>query len=104
VAAIGASPFEYPEIGLAVTNAPGSTPGLLSFAIKVTAPDVLFLVDDGMPVDLNLSAEEHAKAMTAGIAVSRQTKAGETVRQLRVVVMDRNSNLAGALTMPMAGK
>jgi len=125
VDAIGASPFDYPEIGLAVTNAPGpSTPGILSFAIKVDAADVLFLkegarykaslaiavvesdssgrktlVDDGMPLDLDLSAEEYANAMTDGIAITRRAKVDETVRQRRLVVMDRNSNLAGTLTV-----
>jgi len=126
VEAIGHSPFDYPEIGVAAMMAKlDGPPGQFHFAITVAAPDVLFLKDgaryhanlttglveygsngvkavsEGMPVNLDMSEEDYAKAMTGGIVITRQAGLDETIRQVRLVVLDRNSSLAGTVTMPI---
>ncbi len=126
VEAIGRSRFDYPEIGVAAKAAKvDGTPGQFRFDIHVNAPDVLFLKDGaryhavlnvelaeygpdgvrmiagGAPVDLDLSEENYAKAMSNGIEITRQVALDEGVRQVRVVVLDRNSSLAGTVTMPI---
>jgi VWFA-related protein len=126
ISAIGRSPFDYPEINVAATpaNVEGA-PGQWAFAIHVNASDVVFLkegarykanlavelieygsngkrtVAAGVPVNLDLSEDEHAKAMTEGIQIERQAALDGTIRQVRVAVLDRTSNLAGTVTMPV---
>jgi VWFA-related protein len=126
---IGHSPFDYPEIGVTARMAKLATPpGQFQFAIHVDGPDVLFLKDatgyharlatglveygpDGrvgaipadVPVNLDISEEDYAKALTSGIEITRQAGLDETIRQVRLVVLDRNSGLAGTVTMPIAG-
>jgi hypothetical protein len=128
VESIGHSPFDYPEIGVAATMAmTAKTPAQFRFAIHVDGPDVLFLRDSsgyhgrlatalveyapdgrleqipvGEPINLDMSEEDYAKAMTGGIELTRQAAIDDTVRQVRVIVLDRNSDLAGTVTMPIA--
>jgi hypothetical protein len=99
------------------------------FAIHVDGPDILFLKDSsgyhaslatalveygadgrpealpvGQPVNLDMNEEDYAKAMTGGIELTRQTAVDGTIRQVRVIVLDRNSSLAGTVTIPITGK
>jgi VWFA-related protein len=125
--AIGHSPFDYPEIGVTeqMTKVAGP-PEQIRFAIHVDGPDVLFLKEgtryharltvalveygpdgvmgapEGESADLDMSEEEYAKAMTGGIDLARQERIDEKIRQVRVVVLDSNSNLAGTVTMPIS--
>jgi VWFA-related protein len=126
VEAIGRGPFDYPEIGVAAKLARvDGTQGQFRFAIHVNAPDVLFLNDgtrhhaglavglveygpygirtiaDSAPVNLDMSEEDYAKAMTGGIEITREAGLDETTSQVRLVVLDRNSSLAGAVTVPV---
>jgi VWFA-related protein len=128
VSAIGASPFDYPEIGIKATlaNVAGSQ-GQIRFDIHVAASDLAFLKEGmrykarlavelveygsngqrpvavGVPVNLDLSEQEYATARTAGLDVARTADLDRTIRQVRVAVIDRTSNLAGTVTMPIAG-
>ena len=130
VSAIGHSPFDYPQISIAATTTAkpattGGAPGQFGFAIHVDGSDVLFLKDgaryrarlvmalveygsngvmaitDGMPVNLDMSEEDYAKAMKDGIEMMQQAALDEKIRQVRLVVLDRNSNLAGTVTLPI---
>jgi VWFA-related protein len=129
ISAISRSPFDYPEIGVAATlaNVEGA-PGQSGFAINVNASDVVFLkegarykahlavelieygssgqspVAEGVPVNLDMSEEEHAKAMTEGIRIAREAALDGTIRQVRLAVLDVTSNLAGTVTMPIGHK
>ena len=123
---IGLSPFDYPGIGLTATAAPvEGTPGGFRLSIVLDAADVAMLKDGtrykadvatavvefgpngqrtisrGMPVNLDMSEEEYAKALRAGIEIKWQAKLDPAIRQVRVIALDRNSNLAGTLTMPL---
>jgi VWFA-related protein len=128
VEAMGHSPFDFPDIGVTATMAKvDGKPGQFRFAVHVDAPDVLFLRDaagyharlatglveygadggvkaiaDSLPVNIDLSGDDYAKALTGGIEFFQQAGLDETIRQVRLVVLDRNSDLAGTVTMPIA--
>jgi VWFA-related protein len=127
VEAVGRSPLDFPEIGVAATMAKiDGSPGNFRFAIHVDGPDVLFFkagtryharlavglaeyvpdgvnaIPDSEPVDLDLSEEDYAKALSSGIEIARQERLDENIRQVRLVVLDRNSMLAGTVTMPIS--
>ena len=55
----------------------------------------------GMPANLDMSEEEYAKALLTGIEIKWQAKLDPATRQVRVIALDRNSNLAGTVTMPL---
>ena len=122
---IGQSPFDYPGIGLTATAAPAEgTPGEFRLSIFLDAADVAMLKDGtrykadvatalvelgpqgrrtlsrGMPVNLDMTEEEYAKALRSGIEIKWQAKIDPATQQLRVIALDRNSNLAGTITMP----
>jgi VWFA-related protein len=126
VEAMGHSPFDSAEIGVTAQMAKvEGKPGQFRFAVHVDAPDVLFLKDgagyharlatglveynsdgvkaipDSLPVNLDLSEEAYTKAMTGGVEFIQQAGLDETIRQVRLVVLDRNSSLAGTVTMPI---
>jgi hypothetical protein len=127
VSAIGASPFDYPEIAVKATLAQVAQ-GPYGLAIHVAAPDVVFLkegglykarlavemveygangqrsVTRGVPENLDLNEEEHAKVMTDGIDIVQQALLDDSIRQVRLAVVDRTSNLAGTVTMPVVAK
>jgi hypothetical protein len=48
-----------------------------------------------------MSEDDYARAKTGGIEIAREAVFDETIRQVRVIVMDRNTNLAGTVTMPI---
>ena len=123
---MGHSPFDSAEIGVTAQMAKvEGKPGQFRFAVHVDAPDVLFLKDgagyharlatglveynsdgvkaipDSLPVNLDLSEEAYTKAMTGGVEFIQQAGLDETIRQVRLVVLDRNSSLAGTVTMPI---
>jgi VWFA-related protein len=124
--AIGQSPFDYPAIGIAATATKvQGQQGQFRFSIKLDAPDVELLKEGaryqgsvaialvefrsdgrravvvGPPVDLDISEAEYAKALTDGIEITREAKLDATTMQVRVVALDRNSNLAGSVTLPL---
>ncbi len=124
--AIGRSAFDYPAIGLTATaTAVAGAPGQVRFSIRAAAPDVELLKEgtrykgslaiafvelrpdgqraivDGKPVDLDMSEEEYAGALKGGIEITRQAKLDAAVVRVRVVALDRNSNLAGTVTVPL---
>jgi hypothetical protein len=123
---IGQSPFDYPGIGLTATAAPvEGAPGEFRLSIVLDAADVAMLkegthykvdvatalaefgpngqkaISRGMAVDLDMTEEEYAKALHSGIEIKWQTKIDAATRQVRVIALDRNSNLAGTVTMPL---
>jgi VWFA-related protein len=122
--AIGQSPSDYTAIGLAASVAKvQEQPGQFHFSIKLDAPDVELLKEGtrfkgaiaialvelgsngertmaaGPPVDLDMSEEEYAKALTGGIEITRDAMLDATTTRVRVVVLDRNSELAGTVTV-----
>jgi VWFA-related protein len=124
--AIGQSPFDYSAIGLAATvSKVENQPGQFRFSIKLDAPDVELLKEgarykgslaiavvefrsdgrraivSGQPADLDMSEDEHAKALTDGIEITREAKLDAATQQVRVVALDRSSNLAGTATLPV---
>jgi hypothetical protein len=48
-----------------------------------------------------MTEEEYAKVLRAGIEIKWQAKIDAATRQVRVIALDRNSNLAGTVTMPL---
>jgi hypothetical protein len=55
----------------------------------------------GTPVDLDLSNQEYANALHGGVKVTEQATLRDTARQIRLVVLDCRSQLAGTLTIPL---
>jgi len=53
----------------------------------------------GKPADIDLSEGEYAKALTDGIEITRDAKLDAATMQVRVIALDRNSNLAGSVTI-----
>ena len=129
ISAIGASPFDYPEIGVKATLAKvAGSQGEYRFSIHVAPSDVVFLkegaiykasllvelveygangqrsVAGGMPENLDLNEQEHVKVMTDGIDIVQPAALDDSIKQVRVLVIDRTSNLAGTVTMPITGK
>jgi hypothetical protein len=124
--AAGASRFEYPEIGLTATLSPAEgKAGEFRFTMFLN-PANLALVEDGQrykdsvavwlfeigangertmisgtPVDLDLSNQEYANALHGGVKVTEQATLRDTARQIRLVVLDCRSQLAGTLTIPL---
>jgi hypothetical protein len=120
------SPFDYPEIGVTATIQPaGGKPGQFRLAIHVDPSDVLFLKENGHyharletgatpdgadgpkagshgPLDLDLSEEDYAKAMAGGIDFGQEAGLDATIRRIRLAVLDRNSNLAGTVIVPVS--
>ena len=126
ISAIGASPFDYPEIGVKATLAKvEGSPGQYRFSIHVAASDVVFIKEGavykgclavelveygvngqrsfagGVPENLDLNEAEYAKAMMDGIDIVQPAALDDSIRQVRVAVVDRTSNLAGTVTMPI---
>jgi len=119
---IARSPFDYPEIGVRATMS-GST-----LTIHLDGHDALFLKDGPrykaelsvdiaesgangpmkstgpVVVNLDMSEDEHAKALTAGIDIPRSLVLDGATRQVRVAVLDHTSYLAGTSTIPAAHK
>jgi len=127
--AAGSGPFDFPEIGLTASVYPvEGTSGDFHLAVKVNAPDVIVLKDGtrykgslavalvsigehgertislSTQVNLDMSLEEYTKAMEGGIEISQQAGLSGGARQVRVVAVDRGSELAGTVTMPLDRK
>jgi hypothetical protein len=123
---IGQSPFDYPGIGLAATAAPvEGAPGEFRLSIFLDAADVALLkegtrykanvatalvefgshgqrtISRGEPLNLDMSEEDYAKALKAGIQIKWQAKIDPSTQQVRVIALDRVSNLVGSVTMPV---
>ncbi len=128
-AAAGSGPFDFPEIGLTASVYPvEGTSGEFRFAVKVYAPDVMLLKDGtrykgslavalvsigehgertispGTQVNLDMSLEEYTKALKDGIEISQKAGLSAGARHVRVVAVDRRSELAGTVTMPLDRK
>ncbi len=132
--AAGRSAFDYPAIAFTAAATPvQGSPGQFRFSIRVHAADVELLkvdllkqgarykgslgiafvesqpdgqkvIADGKPADLDLSADEYAKALTDGIEITSEAKLDAASTQVRVVVLDLTSNLAGTATVPTNAK
>lgn len=122
--AAGSGPFDFPEIGLTPSVYPVTgTSGEFRFAVNVYAPDVM-LPQDGTryegslavalisigehgertvalrtQVNLDMSLEEYTKALKDGIEISQKAGLSAAARHVRVVVVDRRSELVCAVTM-----
>jgi VWFA-related protein len=122
--AIGQSPFDYTAIGVAATAAKvPEQPGQFHFYIRVNASDVELLKQGarykgnltiafvelgssgertmaaGPAVVLDMSGEEYAKALTRGIEITRDAMLDARTQRVRIVALDRNSELAGTVTV-----
>jgi hypothetical protein len=114
------SPFDYPEIGIRAAMSDST------LTIQLDGHDALFLkkgarykaelaleVTESGPngpmksmgpvaVNLDMSEDEHAKALTAGIDMRRPLALDSATRQVRVTVLDHTSYLVGTSTIPTA--
>jgi hypothetical protein len=124
------SKTDYRGIGLTASAAPvEGKPGQFRFTIFLDAPDVtlrkegtgykgaftITLVEMGSQGErtsvgstlacVDMSEEEYAKAMKDGIGTTRQVALDPATRQVRIVVLDRNSDStlagAGSVTVPL---
>jgi VWFA-related protein len=122
--AIGASPFEFDAIGLAIQTRPETAADLLHISIRANTQDLELLQQGGrykgslaiafeaihadghrrivetQPEVLDLSEPEYAKALRDGIVLTRDAKLDAGASQVRAIVLDRNSWLAGTATLP----
>jgi VWFA-related protein len=126
-----ASSFDAADIGIrgsasAGTTPPGVTGGRMThFEFRIEPSDLRltregdrytarlalqlagFLADGKaerlrvVPLDVDLSAEEHAKAAGNGLLFTRDVLLGETVKRMRLVVFDRGTHAVGSLTIPL---
>jgi hypothetical protein len=58
-------------------------------------------ISRGEPLNLDMSEEDYAKALKAGIQIKWQAKIDPSTQQVRVIALDRVSNLVGSVTMPV---
>jgi VWFA-related protein len=55
-----------------------------------------------VPLDLNLTGEEHAKALKEGIAFPEEVNLENNIQKVRLMVFDRETHAVGSLTIPLA--
>ncbi len=130
--AISRSPFDFDAIGVSGKATPmANTPGQVQLTLRVDAADVELIQQGGhyrgslaimlagrrgelqsarvgivgaAPADLDLSAGDYAKASKEGIEITRVARVDGAATEVRVIVLDRNSLLAGTATVPLAGR
>lgn len=122
---VSRSPYEFDAIGVSAKAMPmADTPGQVQLTLRVNAADVELVPEGGRyrgsvavtiagagpggivgtaPGDLDLSAEDYAKALKDGIEITRVARVGGAA-QVRVVVVDRNSLLAGTAVVKLDGR
>jgi VWFA-related protein len=123
---ISRSPFDFDAIAVSGKATPmADTPGQVHLTLRVNAADVELIREGGRyrgslaialagagpagivgaaPADLDLSAEDYAKASKEGIEIARVARVEAAAKQVRIMVLDRNSFLAGTATVPLNGR
>lgn len=120
LSAIGHSPVDYPEFGVRAAMSDST------LTIQLNGHDVLFLKEGArykaelalditesgpngpikstgpVAVNLDMSEDDHAKALSAGIDLPRPLALDGATRQVRVTVLDHTSYLVGTSTIPTA--
>jgi VWFA-related protein len=118
------SPTDNSDIGLRVKSSRLAVGHGVHLDIRVHLPDILLhegegkfkgsfylLISDrgasgplGEPavLDLNpaLTADQHAQAMKDGLPFAQDHPITEAVREVRVIVLDQNTNMVGSITLP----
>lgn len=125
--AAAASPFDDTGIGLRATFSPIEKPyRTVRFRIRVDSADLLLpdqndhyqgdlalgLVTysaDGMvqhvtttPLQLSLNQEQVEQAAKNGIEITQELELDGATQQIRIVILDRGSNMTGSVTIPAA--
>jgi hypothetical protein len=54
-----------------------------------------------IPLDFNLSADDHDKALRQGIGFVQDIALAEQITAVRLIVFDRGSNAIGSVTIPV---
>jgi VWFA-related protein len=123
--AIFQRPFDASDIGLSVAASPGAQPHTLHLRIGIDTQDLL-IVPRGdrfaaqltfyvaaylpgnqlqsyapLPVNLNLTAEQHDKMSRDGMHLGHDVTLPENARTVRLLVVDRAANTAGTVTIPI---
>jgi VWFA-related protein len=76
--------------------------GQLRVALGALIPGAQPVFSNVMPFDLNLSSQDHDKALDQGVFVSQTVKLIEGATAVRLVVVDRSSRAIGSVTVPVA--
>jgi VWFA-related protein len=122
------SPFDAASIAIRAAIAPSAKlPQAVHLQVRIEAADVQLIRQsdryagnlavtyvaydaDGKQTTLSSAAfpfkmtnEQREAAIKNGITLSPDLPGGNTVKKLRVIVFDRNSNNVGSLTIPVAG-
>jgi hypothetical protein len=124
------APLDSAEIGLkARIAAPGANPTSIHVDFRVDARDIflrqsgdghflgrLYLVfagydEDGLkevppPEEWNMSltAEEYQNGLRDGLVLSRDMNSPQSIHKIRCIVMDRELNATGSVTIPIPGR
>jgi hypothetical protein len=56
----------------------------------------------GFPI--HLTRDQYAAALKEGIPIAQSHPINEAIQNLRIIVLDQGSNIAGSLTIPAARK
>jgi hypothetical protein len=118
------SSTDLSAIGLRATATPGPSPHTMHVQLKIDPSTVTILQQNGRytgqlallyagvatdglkqigkPSNLKLdwTAQQYAAAVKDGIDVSQDLPTPESMRQVRIVIVDPNSNQVGSLTIP----
>jgi VWFA-related protein len=120
------SPADNPDIGLwARSSPPPHGKGGVHLNIRVDLSDILLREEDGKfkgslyllisdrgaagpvgePVVLNLNPEltdeQYERAMKEGLPLAQDHPVTDSVRAVRVIVLDQSTNIAGSVTIPL---
>jgi VWFA-related protein len=122
VSAMGQSPFEYPEIRVRASisdstitiHLDGHDPLFLQEGARYEAELSVVITESGangamksagpLAVDIDMTADEHAKALAEGIQIARPLAIDGATGQVRVNVLDHNSYLVGTATVATGNK
>lgn len=123
--ALFVAPFDAADIGLSVTVTPGAQPKTLHLRIGIEVQDLLltqrgdrfagqlgsyvaaYLPDSrlqeypALPINLNLTSEQHDKMSHDGIHLGQDVLVPDGVKKIRLLLVDRMANTAGTVTIPV---
>jgi VWFA-related protein len=123
LAAAFQAPYDDPSIGLRATVTPGADPKAVQVQFRIDPADlflreegdaysgaVIFLIADrgaagpvGDPMLINYPIHLTRDQMKEGIPITQAHAITDAIKNLRVIVLDQGSNVAGSLTIPLAG-
>jgi len=123
LAAAFQAPYDDPSIGLRATVTPGADAKSVQVQFHIDPADlflreegdaysgaVIFLIADrgttgpvGDPMLINYPVHLTRAQMKEGIAITQTHAINDAIKNLRVIVLDQGSDVAGSLTIPLSG-